>query len=126
MSVAGAPTIAVVDDDDAVREALANLVRSLGLDVLAFDSAEAFLASAAAGRAACLIADMQMPGMSGLDLHRHLLAIGQPMPVILITAFPREHSRAQAAAQGAIGYFAKPFEGQVLIECIEKALHTKV
>ena len=126
MTVADIPTIAVVDDDDSVREALGNLLRSLGLAVAGFDSAEAFLASPAAQGVACLIADMQMSGMSGLDLQRHLLTIGRGVPVILITAFPRDHVREQAQAQGAIGYFAKPFEGRLIVECIEKALHTKV
>ena len=126
MIAAIVPTIAVVDDDEAVRAALANLLDSLGLGVVAFASAEAFLASTAPSSVACLIADMQMPGISGLELHRHLVTIGRAVPVILVTAFPREHVRLQAQEQGAIGYFAKPFEARALIECLEKALHTKV
>ena len=116
------PTVAVVDDDDAVRDALSNLLSSLGLTVATFDCAEAFLASPACVEAACLIADIQMPGMSGLDLQRHLADGGNRLPVILITAFPREHVRQQAEAAGAFGFFAKPFEGAPMIACIERAI----
>jgi FixJ family two-component response regulator len=123
MTVAKAPTVAVVDDDDAVRDALSNLLSSLGLRVATFASAEAFLASPACAEAACLIADIQMPGMSGLDLQRHLADGGNPLPVILITAFPRDHVRQQAEAAGAFGFFAKPFEGGPMIACIEQAIH---
>jgi FixJ family two-component response regulator len=122
MTCSEIPTIAVVDDDEAVRVALGNLLRSLGLGVAAFGSAEEFLASPARRIASCLIADVQMPGMSGLDLQRHLATIGNRVPVILITAFPREHIRQQAEAEGAIGFFAKPFDGGLMIECIERAL----
>jgi FixJ family two-component response regulator len=116
------PTIAVVDDDEAVREALSNLLASLDLPVAAFASAEEFLASPASHAAACLIADVQMPGMSGLDLQRHLSESGNHMPVILITAFPRDNVRQQAEADGAFGFFTKPFDGGLMIDCIERAL----
>ena len=108
-------TVAVVDDDEAVRDALSNLLASLDLGVATFASAEAFLASPACRDAACLIADVQMPGMSGLDLQRHLSESGNRLPVILITAFPQEHVRRQAEAEGAFGFFAKPFEGGLMI-----------
>jgi len=116
------PTVAVVDDDEAVRDALSNLLSSLGLRVVTFDSAEAFLASPAPARAACLITDIQMPGMSGLELQRHLADSGNPLPVILVTAFPRDHLRQQAEAAGAFGFFSKPFDGGHMIDCIERAL----
>jgi FixJ family two-component response regulator len=122
MTVAKAPTVAVVDDDDAVRDALSNHLSSLGLTVATFASAEAFLASPACADAACLIADIQMPGMSGLDLQRHLAGSGNRIPVILITAFPRDHLRQQAEAEGAFGFLAKPFDGRLMIDCIERAL----
>jgi FixJ family two-component response regulator len=115
-------TVAVVDDDEAVRHALSNLLASLDLGVATFASAEAFLASPAGLSAACLIADVQMPGMSGLDLQRHLAENGNRLPVILITAFPQDHVRRQAEAEGAFGFFAKPFDGRLMIECIERAL----
>jgi FixJ family two-component response regulator len=116
------PTVAVVDDDEAVRVALSNLLASLDLGVATFASAEEFLASAACRTAACLITDVQMPGMSGLDLQRHLAGSGNRIPVILITAFPRDHLRQQAEAEGAFGFFAKPFDGRLMIDCIERAL----
>jgi FixJ family two-component response regulator len=118
-------TVAVVDDDEAVRDALSNLLASLDLGVATFASAEEFLASPAGRAAACLITDMQMPGMSGLDLQRHLASIGSRVPVILITAFPHDHLRRQAEAEGAFGFFAKPFEGRLMIDCIERALVDK-
>ena len=123
MTCSKTPTIAVVDDDEAVRGALSNLLASLDLGVATFASAEAFLASPACTAAACLITDVQMPGMSGLDLQRHLADSGNRLPVILITAFPREHVRRQAEATGAFGFFAKPFEGGPMIACIERAIH---
>ena len=115
-------SVAVVDDDEAVRDALSNLLASLDLGVATFASAEEFLASPAAAAAACLITDVQMPGMSGLDLQRHLAASGNGIPVILITAFPRDHLRQQADAEGAFGFFVKPFDGRLMIDCIERAL----
>jgi FixJ family two-component response regulator len=118
--------VAVVDDDEAVRHALSNLLASLDLGVATFASAEAFLASPACRDAACLIADVQMPGMSGLDLQRHLSESGNRLPVILITAFPQEHVRRQAEAEGAFGFFAKPFEGGLMIDCIERALRREL
>ena len=119
------PIVAVVDDDEAVRAAIQNLVRSLDLGVVTFASAEAFLASTVVGGVACLITDVQMPGMSGIDLQRHLAATGDAVPVILITAFPRDDVRLKAEAEGAYGYLAKPFDGPRLIECIERALDAR-
>lgn len=117
--------VAVVDDDEAVRDALSNLLASLDLGVATFASAEEFLTSSACCAAACLITDVQMPGMSGLDLQRHLIGQGNRIPVILITAFPRDHVRQQAEADGAFGFFAKPFDGGLMIDCIERALADK-
>jgi FixJ family two-component response regulator len=119
------PTVAVVDDDEAVRAALSNLLASLDLGVATFASAEEFLASPACRGAACLITDVQMPGMSGLDLQRHLAGEGNRIPVILITAFPQDRLRQQAEAEGAFGFFAKPFDGRLMIDCIERALVAK-
>ncbi len=125
MSSSNPLTVAVVDDDEAVRDALSNLLASLDLGVATFASAEEFLASPACREAACLITDVQMPGMSGLDLQRHLTSNGSRIPVILITAFPRDQLRQQAEADGAFGFLAKPFEGRVMIDCIERALAEK-
>jgi FixJ family two-component response regulator len=125
MTCSQTPTIAVVDDDEAVRDALGNLLASLDLGVATFASAEEFLASPAAAAAACLITDVQMPGMSGLELQRHLADRGNRMPVILITAFPHDYVRRQAEAEGAAGFFAKPFDARLMIDCIERALLEK-
>jgi FixJ family two-component response regulator len=125
MTCSKTPTVAVVDDDEAVRGALSNLLSSLDLGVATFASAEEFLASPAAAVAGCLITDVQMPGMSGLDLQRHLADSGNRMPVILITAFPLDHIRRQAESDGAAGFFVKPFDARLVIECIERALLEK-
>ena len=125
MTCSNPPTVAVVDDDEAVRGALSNLLASLDLGVATFASAEEFLASPACRAAACLITDVQMPGMSGLDLQRHLASEGNRIPVILITAFPQDRLRQQADAEGAFGFFAKPFDGRLMIDCIERALAAK-
>lgn len=119
------PIIAVVDDDEAVRSALDNLLQSLGLTVATFASAEEFLASSVCSSAACLIADVQMSGMSGIDMQRHLVTCGNSVPVILMTAFPQDHVRRRAEADGAFGYFAKPFESRDLIDCLERALRRR-
>jgi FixJ family two-component response regulator len=114
--------IAIVDDDDSVREALASLVRSLGYAAMAFECAEDLLKSKRRRGVSCLIADVQMPGMSGLELYHHLSACGKPIPTILITAFPDDNLRKRALAAGAIGYLSKPFEEDDLLACIRAAL----
>ena len=116
------PVIAIVDDNEPFCHATMSFIRSLGYAVLQFASAEAFLKSNRLQDADCLITDVQMPGMSGIDLQRHLAATGDAVPVILITAFPRDDVRLKAEAEGAYGYLAKPFDGPRLIECIERAL----
>lgn len=114
--------MSIVDDDDAVRTATQTFIRSLGYKTAAFASAEDFLNAPERETAACLIADIQMPGMSGLDLQRELARKRPSLPIIFITAFPEERVREQAMAAGAAGMLAKPYEGDVLIACIEKAL----
>lgn len=114
--------IAIVDDDESVRVATRSLVRSLGFDALTFASAEDFLQSAKARESDCVIADVQMPGLSGIDLQRRLLADGWGVPIIFITAFPNEAVEERAIGAGAIGYLSKPFEVPTLIECLNKAL----
>src|SRR5271165_7602660 len=98
--------IAVVDDDESVREALTGLVKSLGYRAVAFQSAEDFLNSKQRHGAACLIADVQMPGMTGPELHDRLVASGKPIPTILITAHSEETVRARALQAGVKGYLA--------------------
>lgn len=116
------PLIAIVEDDSFVREATGTLIRSLGFEAVAFPSAEAFLASAAPDEVSCVITDVQMPGLGGLDLQTNLLARGNRTPVIFITAFPEERLRTQAMSNGAVGFLSKPFKEELLINCIEAAL----
>ena len=116
------PLISIVDDDESMREAIKGLMRSLGYRVEALASAQEFLSSRHARRTSCVIADMQMPGMTGLELHRHLLASGKPIPTILITAYPDDGVRERALSAGVVGYLSKPFEEDDLLACIRSAL----
>jgi FixJ family two-component response regulator len=117
-----APVISIVDDDESVREATRSLVRSLGYEVLTFGSAEEFLESAHVTATACLITDVQMPGLSGVQLQNHLIASGYGTPVIFVTAFPDDGVQAHVLKNGAIGFLCKPFNEDRLIECIDVAL----
>jgi FixJ family two-component response regulator len=114
--------ISVIDDDASVRAATDNLLSSHGYMVHTFASAEEFLQSAGLDDSSCIIADVQMPAMSGLDLLTHMRAQGYAAPFIFITAFPEENVRARALKAGAICFLAKPFAAPVLINCIETAL----
>ena len=116
------PVISIIDDDESVREATKCLVRSLGYVAAAFASAEEFLRSERVGDTACLITDIQMPGLNGLELHEQLVEAGRSMPVIFITAFPEEKVRTRALAAGACGFLKKPFDEQSLIGCLDRAL----
>jgi len=116
------PVIAIVDDDESFRRATTSFVRSLGYGTAAFDSAEAFLKSERINDADCLITDVQMPGMTGIELQGRLIAQGHSLPVIFITAFPEMKARAQALADGAIGFLAKPFDDKGLIQCLDETL----
>src|SRR5712672_2843913 len=116
------PLISIIDDDESMREAIKGLMRSLGYRVAAAASAQEFLSSRHVRRTSCLIADMQMPGMTGLELYQRLSASGKPIPVILITAYPDNGVRERALAAGVIGYLGKPFEEDDLLACIRSAL----
>ena len=116
------PLISIVDDDESVREAIRGLMRSLGYRVEAVASAQEFLSSRHLRRTSCLIADMQMPGMTGLDLHRHLSASGKVIPTVLITAYPDDGVRERALAAGVSGYLSKPFDENDLLACIRSVL----
>lgn len=111
--------ISIVDDDRSGRIALSSLVRSMGYEPCLFASAEEFLASTQRNQTDCLISDVQMPGMTGLDLQDELIHDGQAIPMILITAHPEETVRRRAKDAGAVGFLSKPFDGQVMIDCIE-------
>jgi FixJ family two-component response regulator len=114
--------ISIIDDDEAMREATKGLIRSLGYQAATFASAEEFLQSDGVGNTSCLIADVQMPGLSGIELQRDLIARGIKMPTIFITAFPEERTRLRALEAGAFGYLGKPFSEESLLKCLNSAL----
>jgi FixJ family two-component response regulator len=120
-----ASVIAVVDDDASVRAAVNNLLRSCGYIVHTFESAEEFLGSPHLAETTCVIADLQMGAMSGLDLLTTMRVQGHAAPFIIITAFPDESVRARAMKAGAIGFFAKPFAMPKLIACLAAALEAR-
>ena len=119
------PVIAIVDDDESFRQATISFIRSLGYSTAAFASADAFLNSKSVENTDCLITDVQMPGMSGIELQSHLIAQGHRVPVIFITAFPETAARGLALGAGAIGFLGKPFVDENLISCLDKALATR-
>lgn len=114
--------IFIVDDDESVREAMKNLIQHLGYDTEAFASAEDCLDCGHIAEAACLISDVQMPGMTGFDLHCRLVADGYRIPVIFMSAHPGEALRAAAMEAGAIGFLDKPLDVRRLNDCLNKAL----
>ena len=114
--------ISIIDDDEAVRVATESLVRSLGFGASTFASAEEFLQSARLRETSCVITDVNMPGMTGVELQSYLLARGNDVPMIFITAFPEERTRERVHAAGAIGFLSKPFDGGAMIQCIDRAL----
>jgi FixJ family two-component response regulator len=114
--------ISIVDDDPVARGAIGDLIQSLGYRAVTFPSAELFLDSDCVGEVACLITDVQMPGMTGLDLQNHLQATGYDTPFVVISAFPEERFRTRALNAGAVAFLSKPFEEESLIGCINAAL----
>jgi FixJ family two-component response regulator len=120
------PLISVVDDDQSVREALENLISSVGFDVRLFASAEAFLDSDAPLQTDCAVLDLVLPGMTGIELQRKIAAAdGQNIPTIIITANGNEKAHAEAVAAGAIAFLKKPFKEEVLLDAIDTALKRK-
>jgi FixJ family two-component response regulator len=119
------PVIAIVDDDESFLQATISFVRSLGYSAAAFPSADAFLNSNAVEDTDCLITDLQMPGMSGIELQNYLLAQGNRVPVIFVTAFPETEARGDALRAGAVGFLGKPFGDESLISYLNKALSTR-
>ena len=116
------PLISIVDDDESVREATKGLMKSLGFIAKTFSSAADFLTSRYLRRTACLIADVNMPGMTGPELHDRLRDLGSTIPKILITAYPDDNVRARALSAGVICYLRKPFDEDDLLVCIRSAL----
>ena len=116
------PLVAIVDDDPSIRDATSNLLQAAGFSTATFADAESFLRSAREPRAACLVADMRMPGMSGLQLHQHLVASGASIPIVLITAYASDVTRLRAREAGIRCCLAKPFAPDELLECVREAL----
>jgi FixJ family two-component response regulator len=116
------PVIAIVDDDQSAREGIVDLVSSMGFEARAFERAEDFLHSHQITRADCLITDVRMPGMNGLELLDRLLAAGKSIPAIVLTAFTQETDRVRALGAGAVCYMPKPFHESELMKCIGPAL----
>ena len=113
--------VSVVEDDRFFRESMGRLMRSLGYTVEAFPSAADFLASPRVSETACLIADVHMPAMTGVELHKHLIDAGQAIPTILVTAYPNDIDRARALNDGVVCYLHKPIDEQHLIRCLHAA-----
>ncbi len=116
------PVVSIIDDDVSVREALSTLVRSLGYAARTFDSAESFLDSDCLAETACIVSDVHMPGMSGLDLQDQLRANGNTVPMVFITGFPEEHLRVRAEAGGALGFLPKPFDRHTIARLLVAAI----
>jgi FixJ family two-component response regulator len=114
--------VSVVEDDRSFRESMCRLMRSLGYTVESFSSATEFLASASLAETACLIADVHMPVMTGLELYRRLIDTGHVIPTILVTAFPNDVDRARALNDGVVCYLRKPVDEEHLTQCVCAAL----
>jgi FixJ family two-component response regulator len=120
-----APLISIVDDDALARDGIRELVDSLGYNSATFISAEHFLEDGMIAETTCLITDLQMPGLSGLELQQALRSQGYHTPVILITAYPNEKHRTRALGNGAAGFLTKPFDERSLIECLTVAIESR-
>jgi len=118
--------VMIVDDDNSIRRAVRRLMKSFGFAVETFASAEEFLGSDRLEKTSCLILDVHMPGMNGLELQERLVASNSEIPIIFITAFTDERARLQALKAGAVGYLAKPFADDELLNCIHTALKLPV
>jgi FixJ family two-component response regulator len=116
------PLIAIVDDDESIRNAAQDLLKAAGFSTATFEDAESFLGSATRASAACLVADMRMPGMTGLELYLKLVSLGTSIPTIIITAHPDERMQARAREAGITCFLGKPFAPDELLECVRAAL----
>ncbi len=119
------PVISIVDDDQSVLEGTMDLLNSMGFIAETFQRAEEFLKSEHIHNTCCLITDVQMPGMTGLELHIHLVRSGAVIPTILITAYPDDTDRARALQAGVFCYLIKPFDESELLACIRSALEAR-
>ena len=114
--------IAVVDDDSSIRNATQDLLKAAGYSTAAFSNAVSFLDSAVKASVACLVADMRMPGMSGLELHEHMAASGAAIPTVIITAHPGELRRERLREAGIACFLIKPYAPDELLDCVRKAI----
>ena len=121
--MAKSQVISIIDDDPSVREATQSLIRSLGYDAQVFASAEEYLQSERLNDSSCLITDLHMPGMSGADLQDRLIAEGNRIPIIFVTAYYEDRVRDRVMDAGAFGFLRKPFNDESLIACLDKALN---
>ncbi len=115
--------ISIVDDDESMREAIQSLLRSVGFRAKTFASGEQFLQSDQIEHTACLILDVRMPGMSGLELQRRLMATQCRIPIVFVTAHGEEEARSRALQEGAVDFLLKPFSEEALLNAIQAALH---
>jgi len=122
VSTAAGPIVYIVDDDESVRRALKRLLHSAGMEARTFESGEEFLDAELSERDACLIADVMMPGIGGVELQQELISRASELPVIFITAFDSEETRLQVKSAGGIGYFRKPVDGDALLDAVRWAL----
>jgi FixJ family two-component response regulator len=122
--MSNASLVSVVEDNQFFRESMRRLMRSLGYSVEAFPSAADFLASPRLVETACLIADVHMPAMTGLELYRHLIGAGYAIPTILVTAYPDDDVRTRALNDGVVCYLRKPVDERHLMRCLRAALHS--
>jgi FixJ family two-component response regulator len=120
------PLLAIVDDDESVRDATLDLIRAMGFSATAFQSADEFLQSGRVQETSCLIADVRMPGMTGIELNDRLVGEGNVIPVILITAFPEDRDRDRAIQADVVCYLMKPFDERELLACIRAALRRRM
>src|SRR5438874_2326565 len=116
--------VCIVDDDESLRRSLRNLLMSAGFRVETFPSAEAFLESVHRQNTGCMVLDLRMAGMSGLELLRHLAATGSRIPVIILTAHGDEEARRQSLEAGAVAFLGKPFRSDALLDAVKTALGT--
>ena len=114
--------ISIIDDDYSVREAVKNLIRSIGYDAVTFASAEEYLGCKSVEEFECVITDLQMPGITGIDLHDRLIADGYRKPIILMSALSEEGVDSSATKTAAFDFLRKPFSDERLIKCLDRAL----
>ena len=116
------PLVAVVDDDESIRDTTKDLLESAGLSAAVFAHAASLLKSRRLTQVCCLITDMRMPKMTGLELHQHLVASNRAIPTILMTAYPDERTQAQASKANVVSYLIKPFAADQLLACVRRVL----